>query len=62
MRQPRIGVFVCHCGINIGGVVDVPEVVEYARSLPGVVYAERNLYTCSQDTQQKITATIVEHV
>ncbi len=60
-EEPRVGVFVCHCGINIGGVVNVPEVVEYAQSLPGVVYAERNLYTCSQDTQQKIVAKIQEH-
>ncbi|UCD73443.1 MAG: CoB--CoM heterodisulfide reductase iron-sulfur subunit A family protein [Candidatus Bathyarchaeota archaeon] len=45
----RVGVFVCHCGVNIGGVVDVPEVVEYSKTLPGVVYAERNLYTCSSD-------------
>jgi len=59
-EAPRVGVFVCHCGINIGGVVDVPEVVGFARGLPGVVYAERNIYTCSQDTQQKITATILE--
>ncbi|MGE5593823.1 MAG: FAD-dependent oxidoreductase [Betaproteobacteria bacterium] len=58
---PRIGVFVCHCGINIGGVVDVPEVVEYAKTLPNVVYAERNLYTCSQDTQQRIQEKIKEH-
>jgi heterodisulfide reductase subunit A-like polyferredoxin len=60
-EEPRVGVFVCHCGINIGGVVNVPEVIEYALKLPGVVYAERNLYTCSQDTQQKITAKILEH-
>ena len=60
-EAPRVGVFVCHCGINIGGVVDVPEVVEYARGLPGVAYAERNIYTCSQDTQERITATILEH-
>ncbi len=59
-EEPRVGVFVCHCGINIGGVVNVPEVVEYAKNLPGVVYAERNLYTCSQDTQEKITAKILE--
>jgi heterodisulfide reductase subunit A-like polyferredoxin len=59
-EEPRVGVFVCHCGINIGGVVNVPEVVEYATQLPGVVYAERNLYTCSQDTQEKITATVLE--
>jgi heterodisulfide reductase subunit A len=53
-EEPRIGVFVCHCGINIGGVVNVPEVVEYAKKLPNVVYAEANLYTCSQDTQKLI--------
>lgn len=60
-QEPRIGVFVCHCGINIGGVVDVPAVMEYAKMLPGVVYAERNLYTCSQDTQEKIKTVIKEH-
>jgi heterodisulfide reductase subunit A len=60
-EPPRVGVFVCHCGINIGGVVNVPEVVEWAAQLPGVVYAERNLYTCSQDTQEKIKAKVNEH-
>jgi len=58
---PRIGVFVCHCGINIGGVINVPEVKEYARTLPGVVYVEENLYTCSQDTQEKIKKAIQEN-
>ncbi|MFW9899021.1 MAG: FAD-dependent oxidoreductase [Candidatus Thorarchaeota archaeon] len=58
---PRIGVFICHCGINIGGVVDVPEVVEYASKLPDVVYAERNLYTCSTDTQTIIKEKIKEN-
>ncbi len=53
-EPPRIGVFVCHCGINIGSVVRVPEVVEYAKTLPGVVFAGENLYTCSSDTQEKI--------
>jgi heterodisulfide reductase subunit A len=57
----RVGVFICHCGINIGSVVDVPEVVEYARSLPGVAFAEHNLYTCSQDTQEKIRNLIEQH-
>ncbi len=57
----RVGVFVCHCGINIGSVVNVPEVVEFAQTLPGVVYAERNLYTCSQDTQERITQRIREN-
>ncbi len=61
-REPlRIGVFVCHCGINIGGVVDVPKVAEEIRNLPGVVYVEENLYTCSQDTQQKMRELIDEH-
>ena len=59
-QEPRIGVFVCHCGINIGGVVRVPEVTEYARRLPNVVYAEENLYTCSQDTNEKIKQKIKE--
>jgi len=60
-EKPRIGVFVCHCGINIGGVVNVPEVVEYVKKLPNVVYAEHNLYTCSQDTQKGIRERIKEH-
>lgn len=47
-EQPRIGVFVCHCGVNIGGVVRVSEVVEYAKTLPHVVHAEDNIYTCSE--------------
>ena len=56
----RIGVFICRCGINIGGVVEVPAVVEWAKNLPGVVYAEENLYTCSQDTQERIKEKIGE--
>jgi heterodisulfide reductase subunit A len=60
-EEPRIGVFVCHCGINIGGVVNVPEVVEYAKTLPNVVYAEANLYTCSQDTQKLIREKIQQY-
>jgi len=60
-ERPRVGVFICHCGINIGGYVDVPSVVEYAQTLPYVVYAERNLYTCSQDTQENIKERIKEH-
>jgi len=60
-QEPRIGVFVCHCGTNIGGVVNVPSVVEYARTLPNVVYADDNLYTCSNDTQEIIKELIKEH-
>ena len=57
----RIGVFICHCGINIGGVVDVPKVVKYAKTLPGVAYAESNLYSCSSEGTRKITDKIKEH-
>ncbi len=57
---PRIGVFVCRCGINIGGVVDVPAVVEYAKTLPNVVFADENLFTCSQDTAVKMGEVIKE--
>ena len=60
-QEPRIGVFVCHCGTNIAGVVNVPDVVEYAKTLPNVVYAENNLYTCSNDTQVRIKEKIKEH-
>ncbi len=59
-EAPRIGVFVCNCGINIGGVADVPAVREYARSLPHVVHVEDNLFTCSQDTQDKMKEVIAE--
>lgn len=60
-EPPRIGAFICHCGINIGGVINVPEVVEYAKTLPDVIYAERNIYTCSVDTQKTIKEKIKEH-
>lgn len=58
---PRIGVFVCHCGINIGGIVDVPSVVDYAETLQGVVYAEANLYSCSSDGLNKLKEGIKKH-
>jgi len=60
-QEPRIGVFVCNCGINIGGVVNVPKVRDYARTLKNVVHVEDNLYTCSQDTQAKMREVIKEH-
>ncbi|MHC4134403.1 MAG: FAD-dependent oxidoreductase [Planctomycetota bacterium] len=59
-QDPRVGVFVCHCGRNIAGVVDVQEVVEYAKSLPDVVHAESNLYACSNDVQELIKERIEE--
>jgi heterodisulfide reductase subunit A len=60
-EEPRIGVFVCHCGTNIAGVVNVPALVEYAKTLPNVEYVENNLYTCSNDTQERIKEKINEH-
>lgn len=60
-EEPRIGVFVCHCGINIGSVVDVPAVRDYTKTLPNVVFVANNLFTCSQDTQQLMREAIDEH-
>lgn len=59
-ESPRLGVFVCSCGSNIGGFVDVPAVTEYAARLPYVVHAESNLYTCSQDSIRHISEVIHE--
>ena len=61
-NQPaRVGVFVCNCGVNIGGIVDVPKVAAYAKNLPNVEYVEENLFTCSQDTQDQISKVIREN-
>ena len=60
-EPPRVGVFVCCCGTNIAGFVDVPQVVEFAKTLPHVVYAEKNLFSCSQDTQSQISQIIRDH-
>ncbi len=57
-EPPSVGVFVCNCGVNIGGIVRVPEVAAYAQSLPYVTYVEENLFTCSQDTQEKMSEVI----
>jgi len=61
LSHPRIGVFVCHCGINIGAYVDVPDVVEYAKQLPNVVHAEHNLFTCSEEGISAIKKAIKEY-
>ena len=61
MEEARIGVFVCHCGINIGAYVNVPDVVEYAKQLPNVVHAERNLFTCSEEGISAIKKGIKEY-
>ncbi len=60
-ERPRIGVFVCNCGINIAGVVDVPSVRDYAATLPYVEYVTDNLYSCSEDTQTNMTQIIKEN-
>ena len=60
-EQPRIGVFICHCGTNIGGFLDVPAVAEYAKTLPNVVHSEHNLYTCADDGLTSIKNAIKEH-
>jgi heterodisulfide reductase subunit A len=61
ISQPRIGVFICHCGINIGAYVNVPDAVEYAKQLPNVVHAERNLFTCSEEGISAIKRGIKEY-
>jgi heterodisulfide reductase subunit A-like polyferredoxin len=60
-EEPRIGVFVCNCGVNISSVVDVNDVEEYVKSLPNVVYASQNLFSCSQDSQEQMKEIIKEH-
>jgi len=60
-EEPKVGVFVCHCGINIGGVVRVPEIAEYAKTLPHVVWSSEELFACSADVQEKIKTVIKEH-
>ncbi|MFH2092958.1 MAG: FAD-dependent oxidoreductase [Pseudomonadota bacterium] len=60
-QEPRIGVWVCNCGINIGGVADVPAVRDYAATLPCVVHVEDKLFTCSQDSQDHMKEVIKEY-
>jgi heterodisulfide reductase subunit A len=59
-EEPRVGVFVCHCGANIGRVVNVPSVVEYASTLGNVVHAQESVFACSTDNAQQIADTIKE--
>ncbi|MFH0730588.1 MAG: CoB--CoM heterodisulfide reductase iron-sulfur subunit A family protein [Pseudomonadota bacterium] len=59
-EEPRVGVFVCHCGANIGRVVNVPSVVEFASTLDNVVHAQESLFACSTDNAQQIANTIRE--
>jgi heterodisulfide reductase subunit A2 len=60
-EEVRIGVFVCHCGVNIAGVVDVPDVDQYVEGMEGVVYHAQSLYSCSQDAQEVLKQKIKEH-
>jgi len=60
-EDARIGVFVCSCGSNIGGLIDVKDVAEYAKTLPNVVFTEDNLYTCSETGLTQIKNGIKEH-
>ncbi len=60
-QDPRIGVFVCNCGVNIAGIIDVKELVDYAQTLPNVVFATENLFTCSQDSQENMKTMIKEN-
>ena len=60
-EDAKIGVYVCHCGLNIGGSVDCEAVAEYASGLDNVVYTEHQLYTCSEPGQEKIKQDIAEH-
>jgi heterodisulfide reductase subunit A len=57
---PRVGVWVCSCGTNIGGTVNVDDVTEYAKSLPGVVHTAKSMYACAQDCLQEISLAIKE--
>lgn len=61
IETPRVGVFVCHCGSNIAGVVDIEQVVEYAWQLPHVVFASSQMFSCAGNTQQEIESAIKEH-
>jgi heterodisulfide reductase subunit A len=60
-EELRIGVFICHCGLNIAGVLDIKELVEYAKTLPDVVYVKENRYTCADPGQDEIRKGIKEH-
>lgn len=60
-EEPRIGVFLCDCGINIAGTIDVGSVAEYTKTLPHVVFAREYLFTCSTDSQEEMKAVIEQH-
>ncbi len=59
-EEPRVGVYVCHCGANIGRIVDIPSTVDYSLTLPNVVHAEESLFICSTEAAQKLSKSIRE--
>ena len=59
--KPRIGVFVCHCGLNIAGVLDIKELLEFSKTLPDVAYVKDNRYTCADPGQEEIKKAIRAH-
>ncbi len=61
VETPRVGVYVCHCGSNIAGVVDVEQVMADALTLPDVVHADHQMFSCAGNTQAEIEASIREH-
>ena len=60
-EEPRVGVFICHCGLNIAGVLDIKELIEYSKTLPNVVYVKDNRYTCADPGQEEIRKSIKEN-
>jgi heterodisulfide reductase subunit A2 len=60
-ESPRVGVFVCHCGLNIAGTVDIKQLVEYAKTIPDVVVVKENRYTCADPGQEQIRKAIKEY-
>jgi len=61
IEEPRIGVFICHCGLNIAGVLDIKQLVEYSKTLSNVIYVKDNRYTCADPGQEEIRKAIKEH-
>ncbi|MHA1148027.1 MAG: 4Fe-4S binding protein [Promethearchaeota archaeon] len=59
--EPRVGILICQCGINIAGTVDTAKVVEYVSKLPYVVHCEENMYSCSSDSQAQIKEMILKY-
>src|SRR4030042_1435667 len=60
LEKPRIGIFICHCGLNIAGVLDISQLVEYAKTLPDVMFVKENRYTCADPGQNEIKKGIID--